>query len=913
MAGTPTQNPDASWNISYTITVKNPGASPISATLTDAFPATPAGWTLAGGVWNIAAQGGAPITNTTSAASPIWSGTLPANTTYTYIVSGKLTPTAGATPIGDCQTQGKGLTNTATVTSGSVSDTSGDCVSIVTPPVTVTKTDGTVSQLVDGTWQIDYTVTVTNGGTQATVYTLTDTPDLGTGFTLVSGTWFGPAPVANTPIEGGGFDQYVYRVIASFNPATPDPELTCDTTNGGAFFNKALVTFPGGTDDDTGCGEPESPTVEKSASAATQAPGGEWTLTYTVTVDNTSEMALAYTASDTPAALPAGVTLTTPWAVTGPAALNGGTATLTPGWTGTAPNTQFATGHLLAGTAHTYTVKAGVTLSAGVTPATLTCGQTPGGNGFWNSATVTNGVGTSDDSACVTVPFDDVGIVKTTEGVDGPVESDGVFKYVLTVTNHGTRAATNVKVTDPVPSRLTVTGIDLTDATGWTNDNDPDFVGEGNTVDLTGPVSFGVGATAEIVLTVKVNPVPVPEIPNLNEGDPVPTPELPMSTLVNEACVSADMDSVPGNDCDSVTVETKDIAAIVYTRCVGDAPLIGFVVAKTPNLAALPVDFTWTPNSPEPDTDPAEVAKQYPGGTATVSDEFAWVGTAFTPSGVSLDYPGWRALQASDYAPGGGYYIPGTTDVMTPTDEEEMIFNGLILDPSELDYAWRDTTTVVLSVNPSMTFTVEYPDATPECFVARHTEVQIEKTASVEKTDPGKSFTYTLAAANVSDDSAADGVVVTDTIPADLKITDVSWTGKGDANVFPNWSTCAVSGQNGAGYGGTLTCELFGPLQPAGSGLGASAAPTITLSATVNASSKASVITNVGVVDYYTFGDPTDTGRDADDAVVLLSGLPATGGSALTPLILLGFLALLGGTATIVMIRRRRGSTKPQL
>lgn len=242
-----------------------------------------------------------------------------------------------------------------------------------------------------------------------------------------------------------------------------------------------------------------------------------------------------------------------------------------------------------------------------------------------------------------------------------------------------------------------------------------------------------------------------------------------------------------------------------------------------------------------------------------------------------------------------------------------MIFNGLILDASELDYAWRNGTTVVLSVNPSMTFDVEYPPATPECFVARHTEVQIEKTASVEKSEPGKSFTYDLAVANVSDDSAADGVIVTDTIPADLKITDVSWPGKGDAAVFPNWSSCAVAGQNGSGYGGTLTCELFGPLQPVGAGLGTSAAPTITLAATVNASSTASVITNVGVVDYHTFGDPEDAGRDSDDAVVLLSGLPATGGSAMYPLILLGFLALLGGALTVVTIRRRREEAKAQL
>ena len=131
--------------------------------------------------------------------------------------------------------------------------------------------------------------------------------------------------------------------------------------------------------------------------------------------------------------------------------------------------------------------------------------------------------------------------------------------------------------------------------------------------------------------------------------------------------------------------------------------------------------------------------------------------------------------------------------------------------------------------------------------MARHSNVQIEKTASVEKTDPGASFTYTLAVANVSDDAAAESVVVTDTIPADLKITDVSWAGEGDDAVFPNWQTCEVTGQNSAGYGGTLECVLFGPLQPQGANEGASAAPTITLAATVNPASTSSSITNVAV------------------------------------------------------------------
>ena len=197
--------------------------------------------------------------------------------------------------------------------------------------------------------------------------------------------------------------------------------------------------------------------------------------------------------------------------------------------------------------------------------------------------------------------------------------------------------------------------------------------------------------------------------------------------------------------------------------------------------------------------------------------------------------------------------------------------------------------------------------------MARHTELQIEKTASVEKTDPGKSFTYTLDVQNVSDDSSAEGVVVTDTIPADLKITDVSWPGEGDPNAFPNWSTCAVTGQNISGYGGMLRCELFGVLFPANSGLGPTAAPTITLAATVNPASMSSVVTNVAVVDYYTFGDPDDPGRDADDATVTLSALPPTGSGPVLSLVTFGILAMLAGVTALILRRRRRDDAPPTL
>ena len=399
--------------------------------------------------------------------------------------------------------------------------------------------------------------------------------------------------------------------------------------------------------------------------------------------------------------------------------------------------------------------------------------------------------------------------------------------------------------------------------------------------------------------------------PYLPGGTP-PTAPDPLDNLVNEACVDADGNA--GVDCDTVTIPVRDLTGVVYTSCRSDAPLLGWEIRKSASLAALPFDAIWAPDPIDPTADPAEVTFHKDGNTGLVwTDLVEWPGSDFTPSGVAIDYPGWRPIVASDIAPDGGYYYPGTTDVMTPEDQAKFVYNGLIVDPTELDYAWRFDTLIEFSVNPTLVFAASYPPPTPECFQARHTNVEVVKTASVQKSDPGMSLSYTLAVANISNDSAAEGVVVTDTIPSSLKITDVTWPGKGDSSVFPNWESCAVTGQDAGGYGGTLNCVLFGPLQPVGANEGASSAPTITLAATINPNTTASVITNVAVVDYHTFGDPGDPGRDSDDATVTLSTLPATGGSPALPLIMLGLLALLGGAATLIVVRRRRGETQPTL
>ena len=68
-----------------------------------------------------------------------------------------------------------------------------------------------------------------------------------------------------------------------------------------------------------------------------------------------------------------------------------------------------------------------------------------------------------------------------------------------------------------------------------------------------------------------------------------------------------------------------------------------------------------------------------------------WPGTDYTPSGVAIDYPGWRPIVASDIAGPNQYYLPGTATIMTPEQQALFVYNGLIVDPTELDASWRLT------------------------------------------------------------------------------------------------------------------------------------------------------------------------------------------------------------------------------
>ncbi|MBL3683373.1 VWA domain-containing protein [Leucobacter aridicollis] len=926
------------WRVSYTLTV-TPSSYDSSYTLSDT-PEFSGGVTLGDGT--------AQRTDTDPAGAElgIEAGTAfseepvqikAGDTAHTWLVTWEARvgePTAAA-----CEGPGSGFFNTAELTQGDT--VIGDDTACLPVPAgvnpLVSKTVAKAIQNADGTWKIDYDLVVAlaargeaNPDGLTSKYDLSDALAFGDGIDVKSASWTGPAGatgdfaeatwsadiVKGAAIAAGATHEYRVSVIADVTAsAVEDGSTACATEGeGGGFLNTAELTSGGDIIPVAACAEPIFPTIEKTGASSVDNGDGTFDVAYTVsvkypTVDAGYPVGVSFSLFDEPQ-LPTGVETVG-------------------GWSAEAANSQTpapqhprrpASGEwkIVDGAQFVkengesqipdfeYLVKATVKVDPTKAPKPALCEDTDAtGIVVPNLGTVTSGGFAAEDGGCVTVNFGDVGIEKTAVLAEGEtsVQPGDTFEYVLTVTNHGTGPAKDVKVTDAdINERLKITGLTVDPDVAWTEA--PGYVG--NEVELT-IGEIGVGESVDVRIGVEFLPAQNLQAEPILSGSPTPAAPVALDELTNTACVEMAGDSNADNNCDEAEVPVRDLTATVYTLCVADAPMLGWSVSKSALLKDKPVSFLWTPDEGTADTVPAEVTLTEPGGSTAWTATQTWPGSAFTPSGISIDYPGWRAIEAADMAAGGGYLLPGTSTVMTPAQQAEFVFNGLILDPSELDFSWRGNTTIQFSVNPELTFNASYPPATAGCGVARHSQVEIEKDASVTRTQPGKSFDYTLSVKNLSDDSAAEGVVVTDQIPADLKVDSVAWAGQGDANTFPNWSECDVTGKDSRGYGGTLRCELFGPLQPKGSTEGASEAPEITLGVTVSAGSTRTDVTNTATVDYHTFGDPDDSGRDSDSATVLLWGLPVTGAQLGSIGGVAGGLLLLGGA--LLLWRKKRNVT----
>jgi hypothetical protein len=314
-------------------------------------------------------------------------------------------------------------------------------------PPTFTKDAGTATANADGTWDLSYTLTVTNPSAVADLaYDLVDSPDLPSGVTGVSAAVsLGSSPVAIEAWAGGdiriaddatlaaGADPAVYTVTLTVRipSSTPAADLLCDQ-DGNGFDNAATLTPVGGTPiTDDACVSVVLPTVThtKSVTSSNQNADGTWTVGYQVTVTASGDGVALYDLSDTPK-LGAGITQAGAASATGPA------GSLAASWNGTG-STALATAMPITSAApHVYTVTLVVDVAAGFTgTAAADCALDQGetGTGFLNVATLTAAGADAEKTACASpaMPSFDKTFSSAVQNPDG----SWAVTYTLRATN----------------------------------------------------------------------------------------------------------------------------------------------------------------------------------------------------------------------------------------------------------------------------------------------------------------------------------------------------------------------------------------------------------------------------------------------------------------------------------------------
>ena len=447
-AGTATPGDDGTWTLTYTVAATNDSDIPLVYDLEDDPQATlPAGVTVVSGSVSPAGSW-----NGTTATTLADDATLAphSTTTYTVTIVVSVAPTVTADAL-DCAAPDGGLVNSATLTSGNQVVVDDACLTVTTPTIVHDKTVTSTTQNPDGTWTIVYDVTVTNTGSIAGLYDLSDEllVDVPGALSVVSATadgvpgWNGTTEqtlaTARLIAPGAGNAQhYTITVVAAVAAGAMGSESTrCDADGGtNGFLNSATITVAGVDTVDTACSTPTQPTLTKSFVEAVPAGGNDWTVSYLITVDNSAAGAESayYTLTDTPG-FPTGLTIVgqevtetsadpdvaVPW--------NGGALVPTP--------------RLIAGGAvDTFLVSLTATVPAGIDPEVLECGASDEpGLGFQNAASLAVGADILTDADCGDVTESAVPTITKTVADGWPKQNaDGSWEiaYDITVTSDST-------------------------------------------------------------------------------------------------------------------------------------------------------------------------------------------------------------------------------------------------------------------------------------------------------------------------------------------------------------------------------------------------------------------------------------------------------------------------------------------
>ncbi len=449
---TPVVGNDGQWDVSYQLTVSNPSSSQLYYDLNDT-PVMPPNVTLVSGP-TITAWSTPPG----ETALPIENMAIAPNSAHEFTVTVRVEVSPAATS-GDLTCDGEpgsGIVNGAVVTSSGQTIPDEDCVSIPLPNIKHTKTVSSVSQNPDGTWNIEYTITVNDPGTVPGLYTLRDATAFGPGITYdpadasvtgpgdVNANWNGTTDtliVENNPMEPP-LTHYFTVTIENISVAEgvigTSPAGTCPAPGSDddrAFNNVAGLLAGGVTTNATACEFPTIPTPTKSGATSQQQPDSTWNVSYTITVDNSDGKAGYYALTDAPLWDDATVTITS-WTVT--------SDQLDPDISG--PFTDgvivptSAQMPIAAGATHTYAVVFNVSLPGVVPPSVKECATDfAPGKGFVNEVQLFSGNDTRDDRDCV--PMTDAGVPTVVKGDPETTQgADGVWtmKYTVTVTGNPT-------------------------------------------------------------------------------------------------------------------------------------------------------------------------------------------------------------------------------------------------------------------------------------------------------------------------------------------------------------------------------------------------------------------------------------------------------------------------------------------
>ncbi len=423
-----------------------------------------------------------------------------------------------------------------------------------------------------------------------------------------------------------------------------------------------------------------------------------------------------------------------------------------------------------------------VTLTVSATLATSFTGT------LSNTASVASATpdpGIEDNTATVTgdaAPSADVSVVKTVSP-QIPVPGQQVT-YTLTVDNDGPSTATGVTATD-------VLSADLTAATVTSSRGTCNPVGADNTITC----ALGSLDPADSPVTITV----VATLAADHTG--------PLSNTATVASGTADPDA--DDNSDTVTSQTGPNA---------DLSLVKTLSPRSP-VAGRPVTYTLTVRNDGPST-ATGVAVSDPLADA-LRDAVATT-TAGTCAPVPAD--GEVSCALGSLASGQTATVtvtatiaPGTTGALSNT----AWVSSPVLDPDESDNV--DTVTTEVTVD---------------------TDVSIVKEVSTPEADAGDDVVFTLRAANAGPSTARD-VVVTDPLPAGLRVVGSPRTDAGE---------CAVSGR-------TVTCTV-GDLVP-----GATAEVRVTATVLTGAAGRS--LTNTATV--ATASDDAVGTNDQDSAVLAVA------------------------------------------